>query len=186
MQSGICQLGLSAVAAIGALLLLPSCSSTRSVDYADYERIPITTSSLAFRALAKTNPVTAEMAFYGNYGGPGNDGGKPIDKMDELFRRHDIVYYASKTKKTMRVADQELVARLRDLSPEEMDKRGQRYRTRVINFCTSPWCGVIGKPWSTFHRCRESAACYFQSPEIVRAFFRPDHPGIPTATRNKP
>lgn len=179
MQCGFRQLWWNAATAIIAFLLLPSCTANRRVDYAAHDRIPITSASLTFRLLAKTNPVTDKMVFYGNYGGPGNDGGKPIDNMDELFRRHDIVYYSSSTKKTLRVADRELVSGLRDLEPEEMDEHAQRYRTRVINFFTSPWCEVLGKPWSSYYRQQESAECYFKSPELVRTFFEPEHSGIP-------
>ncbi|NIP96956.1 MAG: hypothetical protein GWO24_27390, partial [Akkermansiaceae bacterium] len=90
-----------------------------------------------FRILAKSNPITARKSFYGNYGGPGNKGGPPQDEMDELFRRHDIVYYLSRAKGTMRVADEELISGLQSCNPAKLDEDGKEYRERAIGFFQS-------------------------------------------------
>ena len=168
--------------AVGVLsTALVSCAVQREVDYAGYERIPNTAASITFRMLAKSNPITGQRLFYGNYGGPGNNGGRPHDEMDELFRRHDIVYYSSDTKMTMRVADEELLSGLRSLETGKLDANGRKYRDLVMNFFESPYCKYFGKPWSIFYRRNESADCYFQSPEVVREFFSEEHPGMPEA-----
>ena len=70
-----------------------SCVSHKAVDYRAYEKMPMKPSSAINRAVLKSNPYTSKRAFYGNYGGSGNCGKAPLDDMDELFRRHDIVYY---------------------------------------------------------------------------------------------
>jgi hypothetical protein len=151
------------------------------VNYAVYERIPMRTASATFRALAKTNPLTAKRAFYGNYGGPGNGGERPLDEMDELFRRHDIVYYNARTRGTMLVADAQLIEGLNRIDPSEMSAEAITFRDRAISFFQWPGSRVIGKPWSSFCTRREPEGSYFSSPEAVRRFCSQDHPGMPEA-----
>lgn len=167
--------------AVGAIAVLSvSCARHRPViNYAAYERTPNRPASMIWRLLAKSNPITSRASFYGNYGGPGNLGGKPLDEMDELFRRHDIVYHLSDTRKVMEVADEELIEGLQSLDTRRLAPQGERYRQRAISFFSSPVSLVVGKPLSTLYRCREAPDGYFQSPEVVREFFSKEHPGFP-------
>jgi hypothetical protein len=151
------------------------------VNYAEYERIPVRPVSSTLRILAKSNPITGKKAFYGNYGGPGNSGGKPHDEMDELFRRHDIVYHTARTKEAMLAADASLVERLHTLDVERLGSEAAEYRERAVGFLTSPVSHVIGKPLCSFFCRREQAGCYFQNCDVVQEFFAEGHPGIPEA-----
>lgn len=47
---------------------------------------------------------------YGNYCGKGNQGGKPIDRIDSACKRHDMCYYSGENK---RVCDRRLVNSVR-------------------------------------------------------------------------
>ena len=163
--------------------VLTACASKRPVNYESYERIPDSPASITFRVLAKSNPITAKKAFYGNYGGPGNVGGEPQDEMDEYFRRHDIVYHLSKTRRTMLVADEELIAAINALDATSLSPHGIEYRKRATGFFGSKISHVIGKPWSTFFVYREPSGSYFHSPQVVREFFDSRHTGMPWCGR---
>lgn len=47
--------------------------------------------------------------FHGNYGGFGNRGGKPVDKLDVEFQKHDTGYYHSKKPEDKKRHDAALV-----------------------------------------------------------------------------
>ena len=78
-------------------LLMPSCACRipQEDNHSAYTKHPKRASSKFWRGLAKSMPFSKDAAFYGNWGGSGNKGGRPIDQLDEAFRRHDIVYYES-------------------------------------------------------------------------------------------
>jgi hypothetical protein len=156
-----------------------SCTSRQVVNYAQYERIPHTAASATFRFLAQSTSFTRERAFYGNYGGPGNAGGRPRNEMDELFRRHDIVYYLARTRENMLMADDELVAGLKGIDAERLGSQAVEYRGRAVSFFESPVSHVIGKPWSSFLTSKEPDGAYFRSPATVREFFSDEHSGMP-------
>lgn len=107
------------IAHVGLLCLLglvmSSCATKQCVDYRAYVKPPEKPAAAAVRNVLRDIPSTRETMFYGNYGGLGSNGGCPVDEMDELFRRHDIVYTEAKTQKMMRLADEVLVEYLKKL-----------------------------------------------------------------------
>jgi hypothetical protein len=169
--------------AAGALILLSSCASSNhvAVNHRAYEKTPDCLSSSACRTIAKSNPLTAEAAFHGLWGGSGNVGGKPVDRMDEAFRRHDIVYYESRCGKHLLAADRALVAELKKIDPRTLDPKSRQYRETAISFMQSPFANVVGKPLGVMIQTEEPEGSYFTSPEVVSAFFDPKHPGFPDA-----
>lgn len=166
---------------VGVTLSLVSCASSNLVhlDYQNFQKTPDKTSSKITRIVCKSNPYTNKRSFYGKWGGSGNRGGEPVDQMDELFRRHDLVYYLCRCKKNLRAADEALVEGLENLNPEPLTSRGNKFRTRAISFMGSPWASFLGKPMSARFHQREISGNYFHSPEDVKAFFKPDHSGMP-------
>src|SRR5689334_2820651 len=75
--------------------IYPSAPLTEKVaryDHSSYAPIPDTPTSGLYRMVLKLIPYTHEHAFYGHWAGSGCEGGIPVDAMDEVFRRHDIVY----------------------------------------------------------------------------------------------
>lgn len=166
---------------VGATLSLVSCTSSNLIqlDYQGYQKTPNKMSAKITRALCKSNPYTAKRGFYGKWGGSGNLGGKPVDQMDELFRRHDLVYYLCRCKKNLSAADEALVERLENLNPETLAPKEDKFRMRAISFMSSRWASFLGKPVCTSFYQREISGSYFDSPEDVHAFFEPDHSGIP-------
>lgn len=93
-------------------LLLGACAAPRyiPVDHRVFQKTPDPPSSRFWRMIAKSTPWTAQAAFHGNWGGPGNSGGRPVDRMDEGFRRHDIVYHESRRGAHLKAADRALAA----------------------------------------------------------------------------
>lgn len=53
--------------------------------------------------------------FHGNYGGRGNRGGPPVDKLDKEFQKHDTGYTYSKTPDDRHAHDKSLVRSTRKL-----------------------------------------------------------------------
>lgn len=163
--------------------LFSSCASRPpvEVDHSAYTKTPDSASSKVWRGMAKSIPGVSQAAFYGNWGGSGNQGGAPIDILDEAFRRHDIVYYESRCGKHLKAADSALVQWLKQVDEEGLTEDGRLYRKRAIRFMESPMANLVGKPPMVMLRKRERVDCYFQSPEVVENFFRLDHPGFPWA-----
>lgn len=112
----------------------------------DYPKLRHKPTSLFINAILHSNPLTAKRAFYGNYGGPGNRGGQPKDLMDELFRRHDLVYSRARSWRSLAAADRGLVAALKKLDPTQLSEKGRAYRNRAIAFFSSAAARVAGKP----------------------------------------
>jgi hypothetical protein len=165
-------------------LLMSSCAGPKytAMDHRDYTKMPACTSSKVWRGIAKSNPWTAKAAFHGRWGGSGNEGGEPVDVLDEGFRRHDIVYYESRCGEHLKAADRELVEWLENLDEDTLDDRQLKYRKRAIKFMTSPLANVVGKPPAVMMKHKERDGCYFTSAEVVKAFFEPSDPGFPYAS----
>lgn len=83
----------------------PAAGKVAMHDYGTPAPIPNVPTDAVYRALQRAVPCTRKRAFYGNMAGSGCPGGKPVDGMDELFRRHDIAYAESDTLRSMRRAD---------------------------------------------------------------------------------
>lgn len=176
-----CRKLLSCVMMPCACLFLSACATVtrHPVAYHQYQKIPLSTSSKVYRAALRSNRWTRARSFYGNYGGPGNTGGRPIDTMDDLFRRHDIVYWESRAARTMKEADRALVSRLEDLDKLALPDGAHVYRRLVMEYFGSPAAKVLGKPVLSLFRRREAEGSVFGTAGSVREFFEADHPGFP-------
>jgi hypothetical protein len=143
---------------IAAVLTLSgnACTSTASmarpgvsgatVEEAAYPKLSNNVTARLYRLLLHTNPLTKKRAFYGNYGGPGNRGGAPVDAMDALFLEHDRAYLGKRSRKQMIAADQLLVEALMGIDPDILDPTGRAYRKRAITFFSSSFSRMISKP----------------------------------------
>lgn len=167
------------------LIGMTSCSSTKGVNYRNYEQIPINPTSQIYRAVLKSIPYTRENAFYGNYGGSGNTGQKPIDQMDELFRRHDIVYHETTTITNMMEADRMLVLELKKIDAATLSPHGLQYRKSAINFMQSPMAFIIGKPLPSVFLKKEPIGSFFPDKNSVTTFFNLSHEGFPEKRSNQ-
>lgn len=141
-------------------------------DYSDYSRIPDRPTSLAYRTFLKTIPYTRKRAFWGNWGGCGSKGGEPVDEMDEIFRRHDIIYYETRSLPTMRAADKACVAALKRLDTATMSPEAREYHQRAIRFFSNPTYAPIGKPLGCFVHIKESPRSPFQTDRDIQRFFQ--------------
>ena len=141
-------------------------------DYSTFSRIPDRPTSLAYRSLLKTIPYTRQRAFWGNWGGCGSKGGAPVDEMDEIFRRHDIIYYEARSVGTMRAADKACIAALERLDTETMPPQAREFHQRSIRFFSNPSYAPIGKPLGSFVHSKESPDSPFQTDRDVYRFFQ--------------
>lgn len=150
-----------------------SCASVDppkvAVDYENYEKIPILPTSKVYRHLLKAIPIVRGQVFYGRYGGFGNKGGEPIDSLDDLFRKHDIVYYEANHYGAMVTADQALVNAVWDLDPTVLDRKGRRFREKTLIYFGSPSSLVVGKP-VTSGWPRPERPTAFPNPDSIRKF----------------
>ena len=147
---------------------LVSCVANRPVDLES--RAPTSTFSHRLASVSLLKGVL----LYGNWGGPGNLGGEPIDAMDELFRRHDLAYYLSRGRDTMRYSDLLLIEELRKLDPDTLDDAALRYRKETITYFESDFAHVIGKPPRALIYRRELPGSVFAEPEILRRHMQGD------------
>lgn len=164
-----------------ATCLLASCASSipPKIDYRGYEKLSRKGSVHLWRKLSEVTPGVRSLAFYGNWGGPGSSGGKPIDWLDEGFRRHDIVYFHSFSRRNFQAADEALIGWLENGDALALDGEGRAYRIRSIKFFRSRLAATFGKPPRAMLWWREAEGAYFQSPEDICEFFDPAHPGFP-------
>lgn len=161
------------LSAIVIVLASASCASIdppkQEVAYENYEKIPVLPTSKVYRRVLKAVPIIRSRVFYGRYGGFGNKGAPPIDPLDDLFRKHDIVYYEANHYGAMVTADSALVAALQKLDPELLRPRGQKFRENAILYFRSPSSLVVGKPvtspWPRFTR-----PTLFPTPASIRRF----------------
>ncbi len=166
--------------ALAAAMLAPACASIDqpkvAVDYQAYEKIPILPTSLVYRRVLKAVPIVRGQVFYGRYGGFGNRGGRPVDALDDLFRKHDIVYYEANHYGAMVAADQALMQAVWDLDPDQLDRKGRRFREKTLVYFGSPSSLVVGKP-VTSGWPRPERPTLFPTPETIRDFLTdPDTP----------
>ncbi len=164
-----------------ASCLLACCASSPppAIDYQAYEKLSRKGSIHLWREISKAIPGVRGLVFYGNWGGPGSCGGAPLDWMDEGFRRHDIVYFNSLSRRNFRTADEALVGWLENGDIPALDGRGRAYRIRSIKFLRSPFSAILGKPPRALLWRGEAEGGYFQSPEDIHEFFDPTRPGFP-------
>lgn len=136
---------------ISSALLLTSCASGQrgpkpvKVNYSAFEKVEESVGSKIIRVATKM-PGPKGFFHHGRWAGPGAEGGRPIDKVDELCFRHDICYDLAHSAATMRKADELLVYHLSRLDPNTLTDRAKRYRKRAINYFKSPGSRVLGKP----------------------------------------
>jgi len=140
-------------------------------DYTTYAAIPDTPTSSVYRRLLTAIPYTRDKAFYGNHAGSGNRGGKPVDQMDEIFRRHDIAYAEARSLRTLQMADAACVEALRRLDTSKMSPEGREFHARSVKFFSSQNLSLVGKPVSSYLIVREDKSCPFQTEGDVRALF---------------
>ena len=176
------------IAGLFLVFLTVSCAGSRyvAINHRQYEKMPHNASSFFWRAFAKSNPYSAKRAFYKRRGGPGNEGGKPVDLMDEGFHRHDMVYYESRHPEHLKAADRCLVKWLENIDPDTLDAEGREFRERALEFMKSPVADFVGKPVAVMFRNEERPGCYFQSVADVEAYFDPGHSGFPYPETPKP
>jgi hypothetical protein len=137
------------------LALSPCQAAQLPVDYSSYQQIPVPTNSRVLRTLLKTIPYTKERAFHGRYGGSGNLGGYPIDRVDALCRKHDIIYATAKAVRSLRLADRVFVAELSELDPQDLTPAAREFRRRAIGFMGGNAARFFGKPPTTWFRGNE-------------------------------
>jgi len=140
------------------LVLLSSCASVPQepklpkVNYIAFEKVEEPVGLKLTRAFTKI-PIVKDTFHYGRWGGPGAEGGRPIDTVDELCFRHDICYDLAHSVNTMQEADKLFVHHLQQLNPNALSAPGKDYRERAISYFQSPLSRVLGKPLSSlFYR----------------------------------
>ncbi len=141
-----------------------------STESAAYPKLYDNLTSRVYRVVLKAIPYTRERAFHGNYGGSGNAGGPPVDAMDDLFRRHDILYNHMRTLRLMVSADKALCLALRKVDGEALDEKGMEFRDRALGFFESPASRVFGKTPLCWIRRHESPDSPFRSEEVINSF----------------
>jgi hypothetical protein len=177
------------------IILLSSCAVKREIpaapvpksnltgqvtkhDHSEFAKIPDRPTSLAYRLVLQTIPYTRERAFWGQWGGCGSRGGAPVDEMDEIFWKHDVVYAETRSIRTMRLADEACVAALAKLDTTSMSDEALEFHKRSTKFFTSRLSTVVGKPVSCFVYFNEPEQSPFSSPESVYEFFEPEESNL--------
>jgi hypothetical protein len=130
-------------------ITLSSCSSRiYHLDYTKYPKLPELAVSKMIHTVCEAIPPLEEKVYYGNYGGPGNHAGKPIDQMDEYFRQHDIAYLEGYKYRQLRGSDYQLIKNLKSIDSSTLTPAGKIYRRRVILYFASPTANFLGKPFN--------------------------------------
>jgi len=128
-------------------ILQPSCSMRPvALHLADYPKLPTARTSLMLRALVDSNQFMRSRALWGNYGGPGDVGGVPIDPMDELFLQHDLAYLQGVKRRELLAADRRLISQLGALDAEDLSPAADNFRRRAMRYFSRPTSRVVGKP----------------------------------------
>lgn len=140
-------------------------------DYSQCEAIPNTPTSYVFRKVQKAIPYTRDRAFWGRWAGSGCAGGTPVDEMDEIFRRHDIVYGEARSLRTMKWADAACVEALQKLDTAGMSPEGIAFLKRSSSFFSDRRFTLVGKPVSAWFLTCEEKDCPFQCEDDVREVF---------------
>ena len=134
-----------------ALLILAafqcSCATRQyELDLSEYPKLPGAKIVHSTRTLIERSEKLSHLALWGNYGGPGCVGGKPIDSMDECFRRHDLSYLQGVKRRQLIEADRLLISHLESLDPDNLTPEADVYRRRAIRYFERPISRIIGKP----------------------------------------
>lgn len=187
------------------LLCLPACATKREVpfraspgapftdkmaryDYSTYDKIPVTPTSAVYRAVLKAFPYTRGKAFHGKWAGNGCCGGRPVDAVDEIFRRHDIAYAEARTLRTMQLADDATIEALKKLDPRCLSPEALEFRERSVSFFSKRALTLVGKPVSVLWRFRESPDCPVRTKADMQALFamKPETKAAPRAAAAAP
>ena len=112
----------------------------------DYPVLPGSKLGDEMRARSIADPEYAEKFFWGRYGGPGNEGGPPVDAMDVLFYWHDVAYLDGVSLWELRKADWKLIRELKRLDMDELGSGARGYRRRAIFYFRLPISWWVGKP----------------------------------------
>jgi len=71
--------------------------------------------------------------FHGNYGGFGNRGGAPTDKLDAVFQKHDVGYHYSKSPQDKAKHDRSLVLATKQLRKDKSLPLSTRAKAGAAN-----------------------------------------------------
>ena len=124
-----------------------SCSTKQyELNLAEYPVLPAARATHLTRAVLNSNERMRSFALWGNYGGPGSNGGEPIDQMDQYFLEHDMAYLQGITREELWESDQLLVSQLEALDPDDLSPAAADYRDLAIRYFHLPLSRVIGKP----------------------------------------
>lgn len=147
-------------AGIAAAFFLSSSCEYRPVylNKSEYPTLPSSKRTEQRRARGERDPVYEERMFWGNYGGPGDLGGQPVDEMDRLFYEHDLAYTQGVRMQELLEADRELVRQLTALDPATLSPEADAYRKRAILFFKLPVSRWIGKPGDVLLRTKRGPA----------------------------
>lgn len=124
-----------------------SCATKQvALDLREYPDLPTARTSLVLRAIANSNQFLRSRGLWGNYGGPGDAGGAPIDALDEIFHQHDLAYLRGVEHHELLAADRRLISQLEALDPITIGPAADAYRRRAIRYFSRPISRVVGKP----------------------------------------
>jgi hypothetical protein len=86
------------------------------------------------------SPTTRFYQFHGNYAGPGNRGGMPVDKLDRAAFHHDVAYHRSRSLPDKKEAlakrlkaDHHFVGRLQKIVADKSHPRNVRIKAVVAH-----------------------------------------------------
>ncbi len=142
-----------------ALYLFASCEYRPVyLNKSEYPVLPSSKRTEQRRDRGERDPVYEERMFWGNYGGPGDLGGRPVDELDRLFYEHDLAYTQGVRMRELMEADRELVRKLKALDPAKLSSDANAYRKRAILFFKLPVSRWIGKPSDVLLRTKRGPA----------------------------
>ncbi len=77
-------------------------------------------------------PTKRFFQFHGNYGGFGNQGGKPIDKLDEACYFHDMACGKAKSPDDRLKADNDFIRKVKIISEDRKEPKNIRDKASII------------------------------------------------------
>lgn len=159
MRSIRCYCGL-----LGVAVLVASCATPPVRQrVADYEELPGTPATRIARSMGDRNQLFADKVFWGNYGGPGSLGGKPVDELDRAFYAHDRAYVDGWKLPELRKSDHLLIERLENMDPATLSPGAQAYRDRAIRYFKNPISRWLGKPANIILRTQRGPRVIWES-----------------------
>ena len=151
--------------ALTLIALMPACSTTTyELNLSEHPELPSAKLTHVMRHVVEKSQFLRERAIWGNYGGPGCCGGRPIDEMDEYFRQHDLAYLQGVTRKELIAADKVLIEQLRTLDPKHISPEADAFRRRAIRYFSRPISRVVGKPPDVLFGWKDRPAVIDTSP----------------------